>query len=345
MSRDVSTFKAYAQIQRQPDELARVLAAAEPVDAAAEVLRNADRVFTVGTGTSHNAALIAAYWLRATGRDVSAWAAYDFAVYGPELRPRDAAIVYSHSGRKQYTQRSLERLQAAGAAGIWVTAQNPDADNPARVTLHTVARETSSMFTLSHTAAMLMTARVVDYLQPRSLGDLDTVPAAIGAALETEGIVRELAQAWRSAGAIVAVGGGPHEVSAFEVAIKINEGPRMRAHGYSVEQFLHGPQAQMQPGDALIVFANSGAALERSQAVAQFACDIDTPVAWVAPLDGPGGVRVVRVRDISEPLAPIVQAVPGQLLAAHLAALRDVDCDSFRLDDPAFKHAFDRYAL
>ncbi len=345
MSRDVSTFKAYAQIQRQPDELARVLAATEPVDAAAEVLRDADRVFTVGTGTSHNAALIAAYWLRATGRDVSAWAAYDFAVYGPELRPRDAAIVYSHSGRKQYTQRSLERLQAAGAAGIWVTAQNPDADNPARVTLHTVARETSSMFTLSHTAAMLMTARVVDYLQPHSLGDLDTVPAAIGAALETEGIVRELAQAWRSAGAIVAVGGGPHEVSAFEVAIKINEGPRMRAHGYSVEQFLHGPQAQMQPGDALIVFANAGAALERSQAVARFGCDINAPVAWVAPLDGPGGVRAVRVRDISEPLAPIVQAVPGQLLAAHLAALRDVDCDSFRLDDPAFKRAFDRYAL
>ncbi len=345
MTRDVSTFKAYTQIRRQPDELARLLAVTEPIDMAAAALSEAERIFTVGTGTSHNAALIAAHWLRVIGREVSAWASYDFAVYGPELRASDAAIVYSHSGRKQYSQRSLERLQVAGAGAIWIAAQNPDAENPASVTLHTVARETSSMFTVSHTAAMLLTARIVDHMQPGSLGDLTAVPDAVRAALTTEAVVRDLASAWRDAGAIIAVGGGPHEVSAFEVAIKLNEGPRMRARGYAIEQFLHGPQAQMQAGDTLIVFASPGAALERTQAVAQFGLDIGAPVAWIAPVKGPEGTTLLSIPDVGERLAAIVEAVPGQLLAAHLAAERDVDCDSFRLDDTAFKRAFDRYSL
>ncbi|MDX1488689.1 MAG: hypothetical protein R3268_10850, partial [Acidiferrobacterales bacterium] len=96
MVKDVAAYRAYAQIQRQADELAQLLEAPEPVSEAAEALAGAQRLFTVGTGTSFNAALLAADWLRTTGRDASAWTAYDFAVYGPELQPGDAAIVYSH---------------------------------------------------------------------------------------------------------------------------------------------------------------------------------------------------------------------------------------------------------
>jgi glucosamine--fructose-6-phosphate aminotransferase (isomerizing) len=341
----VTNFKAYAQIQRQPDELARLLDAPEPVAEAADALGSAQRLFTVGTGTSFNAALLTAHWLRTTGRDASAWTAYDFAVYGPELQPGDAAIIYSHTGRKQYSQRSLERVHAAGVPSVWVTAQNPDANNPAGVILHTVERETSPMFTVSHTAAMLLSARLVNRLQPDSLGDLTLVSEAVRAALAVEPAVKELAAAWREAGAIFAVAGGPHEASALEVAIKLNEGPRMRATGYSTEQFLHGPQAQMHPGDTMIVFASTGAALERTRTVAQFGLDIGAAAAWIAPVVGPEGVITLTVQDVGERLAPIVQAIPGQLLAVHLAAQRDVDCDSFRKDDAAFNAAYERYVL
>ena len=123
--------------------------------------------------------------------------------------------------------------------------------------------------------------------------------------------MRGLANQWHELGAIVAVGGGPHEISALEIAIKINEGPRMRSHGYSIEQFLHGPQAQMQTDDALVVFGSAGGALERTQAVAQFGLDIGVPVTWAASAEGPSGVVNLEVIDVGESLAPIVQAVPG----------------------------------
>lgn len=345
MARDVSAFRAYAQIRSQPRELARVLEAPEPVDAAAGLLAPAGRVHTVGTGTSYNAAMLVAHWLRVVGLDAIAWGAFDFCLYAPPLRSGDAVVVYSHSGRKQYSRRALERARDAGVSSVWVASRKPDADNPAGVVLGTVARETSPMFTVSHTAALLISARVVDRIHAGALGALEAIPQAVEDALDSEDTVAGLAWEWRDVGSIVAVGGGPHEASALELAIKVNEGPRMRARGYAVEQFLHGPQAQMQPGDALVAFSSPGPAQERARVVAGFGQAVGAPVAWIGSDPAPSGVTRVPVVEVGEALAPIVQAVPGQLLAAYLAAERDVDCDAFRLDEPAFKRAYAHYSL
>lgn len=344
MARTASSFRMWTQIQSQADELARLLDADEPIAAAARLLGNAERVFTVGTGTSSNAASSAATMLRRAGLDANAWAAHDFAQYGPTLRSGDATLVFSHSGRKQFTRDALAQFAAAGVPTVWVASTEAEA-NPATVTLRTVARETSSAFTVSHTAAMLLTARVADAIAPGCVGSPADVPPAIATALAGEPALASLADAWQDRASFVAVGAGPQEPSAHEVAIKINEAARMRARGYAVEQFLHGPQAQMQPDDALIVFATAGAALDRTRVVAQFGLDIGLPVAWISPEAAPEGAVAIPVPDVGEWLAPIVQAVPGQLLAAHLAALQDVDADSFRLDDPPFKRAFERYDL
>ncbi len=343
VARDVTTYKMYEQIQRQPDELERLLSASEPVEEAATLLLDAERVITVGIGTSSNAASSAAYLLRAAGIDAVPWSSYDFSFYGPALRGV-AAIVFSHTGRKGASKQALHRLKEAHIPAVWIAGAEPE-PNVATVTLHTVPREPSSAYTLSHTAAMLLTARIVDQMQPGSIGDVAAVPAAVRTSLNLESALRDLAADWHEAQAIVAVGGGPHESSAHEVAIKINEAARMRARGYAVEQFLHGPQAQMQAGDALLLFASIGAALERSSVVAQFGIDVGARVAWISPESAPDGAVELNVPDVGEWLAPIVQAVPGQLLAAHLAARHGVDADSFRLDDPPFKRAFERYDL
>ncbi len=342
MARDVTTYNLYSQINSQPGEIERVLIAEEPVPAAAELLGNASRVFTIGTGTSTNAAKTAAMMLRAAGVDAAEWAAYDFALYGPELRAGDAAIVFSHSGRKRYSKDTLAKLHDAKVPTVWVAsmaAENNDAD----VIIRTVPRETSSAFTVSHTTAMLLTARIANRIRAGSVGDLAAVPAAVKAAVELRDKAEALANAWYPFGGLIGVGAGPHEVSAHEVAIKVAEAARLRCRGYAAEQFLHGPQAQVQAGDPLIVFAGPGAALERSMTVAQFGLDVGLPVAWVAPVEGPTGATWLKVPDVGEQLAPIVEIIPGQWLAAHLAALQDVDADNFRRDE--FGQAYDRYGL
>ncbi len=342
MAREVTTYNLYTQIRSQTAEIERVVTAEEPIPAAAELLGKASRVFAIGTGTSTNAARTAAMMLRAAGVDAVEWAAYDFALYGPELRAGDAAIVFSHSGRKRYSKDTLAKLHEAKVATVWVASSAAEA-NDADVIIRTVPRETSSAFTVSHTTAMLLTARIANRIRAGSVGDIAAVPAAVKAAVELRDDAERLAKAWYPFGSLIGVGAGPHEVSAHEVAIKVAEAARLRCRGYAAEQFLHGPQAQVQAGDPLIVFAGPGASLERSMTVAQFGLDVGLPVAWVAPVEGPAGTTWLKVADVGEQLAPIVEIIPGQWLAAHLAALQDVDADNFRRDE--FEQAYERYGL
>ena len=139
----------------------------------------------------------------------------------------------------------------------------------------------------------------------------------------------------------MALGAGPHEPSAHEVEIKIGEAARVRCKGYAVEQFLHGRQIQIQTTDAFLLFSGPGKALERTQAAARFIAAVQAragavapAVVWVGPEgSAPEGTTHLQIPHVHEQLAVIVEAIPGQMLAGHLAGLEGVDGDSFRMDD------------
>jgi glucosamine--fructose-6-phosphate aminotransferase (isomerizing) len=343
VTRSISDYRLYEAIRRQPAELERLLTADEPIAAAARLLWEARRVFTVGIGTSSNAAAVAASMLGAAGLDARAWSSHDFVAYPPGLTADDAAIVFTHSGRKQFSRQALALLAERGAGVVIVTSTESalgEGDIPAgAVVLRTVARDPSSMFTVSHTAAMFVVARVADAIMHECLGHLDVVPGAVAAALAGEDEVAALARDWQGASAIVALGAGPHEPAAHEAHIKIAEAARRGVRSYAVEQFLHGPQVQVPSSEAFLVFAGEGPGLERTRQAVAFVQRLGCDVAWVSPVAAPEGAHWLRVPDVGEGLAPIVEVVPAQLLAGHLAALADVDGDSFRMDDPAFKAA------
>lgn len=338
--RRIQEYRLYEAIQRQPAELARLLRASEPVDLAAEALGGARRVFCVGIGTSWNAASVAAGLLGRAGIDARAWSSADFVQYPPALTADDAAMVFSHSGAKQYSRAAIDLLGAKRAPVVLVTSTESDIQAGAlpmgTTVLRTVAREQSAMFTVSHTAAMLLTARVADAVRGGCAGDLGAVVDAVETALALEPEVAALAEAWRGKRTVVALGAGPHEPSAHEAAIKIAEAARRQARGHAVEQFLHGPQVQVRDGDAFLVFAGAGAGLVRTREAVTFVRTLGCEVAWVSPVDAPDGAYRLAVPDVGEALAPIVEIVPAQLLAGHLAAIEGVDSDNFRRDDPAF---------
>jgi glucosamine--fructose-6-phosphate aminotransferase (isomerizing) len=344
MPRTISDYRLYPAIQSQPAELARLLEANEPIEEAARVVAAAARVFTIGIGTSSNAAAIGASMLRDAGVDARAWSSHDFAAYPPDVTEADAAIVYTHSGGKQFSLRSLELLGDRGVPTVLLTSTesqiNLEELTAPLTVLRTTTREPSAMFTFSHTATMMLSARIADALRPGAVGDLSAVPAAVEEALALEGQVETLARAWQGKRTIIGLGAGPHEPTAHELAIKVPEAARVASRGYALEQFLHGPQIQTGTADAFMIFTSEGPALERAEQAAAFLLDFGCDVAWVAPVAGPEGCTWLRVADVGEALAPLVEVIPAQLLAGHLAALEDVDGDSFRLDDEGWAAAW-----
>ncbi len=335
----------YEQIRAQPSELRRLLREQAAVEEAAALLRAARRVHTVGVGTSWNAAVAAAYMLRAVGLDATAWNSFDFALYTPRLDKESRVVVFSHSGRKTYSRQVLEMLEGTEVPAVWIGSSEA---LPAPATIHvpTLPKERSSTHTVSFTTAMFAAALIVERIQAGALGPLSELPGAVEAALDAEADAESLAHAWAERPIVVAVGGGPREVLAHEAAIKLAEAARVPAVGFGLEQFLHGPQTMLQAETPVIVFDGPGAAGERTATVVRAALDLGAAVAVVgAAQPQSAGARWLRTHPVGELLAPIVDVVPLQLFAAALAGARGVNPDVFRLDDPRFASAYEKYSL
>ena len=164
-------------MERQPEDLRRILADPSPAEAVAERLAGR-RVYLVGTGTSWHAANHGAHFLRLAGADAVAVSAADSALWGPSPTPEDALILLSHRGTKRYTSQVLERARAQGTPTIAISGQgSPGVD------LETVVQETSGTFTASHLGALARLAQLAVALGG-DLGDLEAVPAAVATALE-----------------------------------------------------------------------------------------------------------------------------------------------------------------
>ncbi len=345
----VSDYRLYPAIQAQPGECAKLLSSAQPFESAAQALADADRVWTVGIGTSFNAANAAAWMLRAAGLQARPLTSLEFAAW-PPLSDGDAVLLFAHTGRKTWSGHSLATCIERGTPTVLITKIETEFDLstfPDSVTvLHSTTQDPSAMYTVSHTTAMTAAARIADLVSPGSLGDISEIPSALAAALELEDEIADLAAEW-SSGALIALGAGPMLAAAEEAHIKIAEASRRTIRHQEPESFLHGPAVQMIDSDRILSFAANDDSAERTREITQFTMDMGCAAAWVAPKSAPGpeSARHLTLPELSPPLLGIPAVVPAQLLAAHLAANGDINADDFRTDVPEFRQALSKLQL
>src|SRR5579859_1900648 len=128
--RTAHPFYMYDAMREQPDAFAAVAARTAPAaETVTARLARCDRLYLVGIGTSYHAALAGEHLVRAYGGGMPVYAAhaFDFALYGPPLGPRDAVITVTHRGTKRYTRDALVRAREAGCPTVVITGDGPDA--------------------------------------------------------------------------------------------------------------------------------------------------------------------------------------------------------------------------
>ncbi|MCY3732763.1 MAG: SIS domain-containing protein [Chloroflexi bacterium] len=345
----VTDYRLYPAIQAQPSECAKLLRSAQPFDRAAATLADATRVWTVGIGTSYNAANAASWMLRAAGLEARPLTSFEFATW-PAVSDDEAVLLFAHTGRKTYSGNSLALCIERGIPVVLITKVDTGFDLasfPDSVTvLHTTTQDPSSMYTISHTTAMTAAAQIADLVAPGSLGDISEIPSGLAQALTLEAEVAELAAEWPD-GALIALGPGPMLTAAEEAHIKIAEASRRAVRHQEPESFLHGPAVQITDSDRVLAFAANDDAADRTRAITQLTMDNGSAAAWVAPerVRGPELARHLLLPELSPELLTIPAVVPAQLLAAHLAANDGVNADDFRTDVPEFREALSKLSL
>jgi glucosamine--fructose-6-phosphate aminotransferase (isomerizing) len=333
----------YQTIHRQPDDLRRILddgwAAAEE---AAERLKTASRIFTVGIGTSYHAALVGAWLFRAAGVDARAVSSFDFATFPHSfpLRPDDAVIVMAHTGVKRYSATSLARAAEAGATRISVGSLTAVHEGSEQV-LRTVERERSAAFTASHVTAMTVLAQIATRLGNTGWEDaLARLPDQVAQVLAQEARVEPIARRAVTR-RVYAIGAGPNEATALEAVIKVREAAQGWIDGLAAEQFLHGPLIAANADDmALVVNVAGSLARERVAEIARVLDAIGAHVWLIGhPVEGITNATVFDLPQIPELLSPLLAVIPVQLFAYYMAAIKGIHPDLFRRDESRYAAA------
>jgi glucosamine--fructose-6-phosphate aminotransferase (isomerizing) len=312
-------------------------------------LATVDRVTIVGCGTSFYAGMVARYWIEQFARvAVDIDFASEFRYRDPVLEPGGLALFISQSGETADTLAALRHARAQGqkiAAVVNVPTSSMAREADLLLPTHAgteIGVASTKAFTcqlavLSALAANLARARGrYSADQERAIVEhLEHAPAALNEALAEDEAIAAIAPLVAPARDVLYLGRGADFPLALEGALKLKEISYIHAEGYAAGEMKHGPIALIDEHVPVIVLAPSGPIFEKTVSNMQEVRARGGKVILISDREGlaaagEGCMATIEMPGVHPLIAPIVYAIPVQLLAYHVAVLKGTDVDQPR---------------
>ncbi|MEE9380528.1 MAG: glutamine--fructose-6-phosphate transaminase (isomerizing) [Hyphomonadaceae bacterium] len=303
----------------------------------------------VACGTAYYACAVAEYWFEQIARlPVKIDIASEFRYREPVLDKSTLALFVSQSGETADTLAALRYCKDAGLKTAAVL----------NVPSSTIAREVDAVFptlagpeigvasTKAFTAQLCALAAVVIAIgkargtvtiedEQRLAHALTELPRLIAETLKLDDEIASLAYEVSKARDVLYLGRGVHYPIALEGALKLKEISYIHAEGYASGELKHGPIALIDEDVPVVFVAPHDRLFEKSlsnlQEVAARRGEVIliTDEAGKAEAgDAPAHTIVLPVCDPF--IAPILYALPVQMLAYHVAVEKGTDVDQPR---------------
>ena len=307
-----------------------------------------DRVLMVACGTAYYACLTAKYWFEQIARlPVEVDVASEFRYREPPIPPRTLAVFVSQSGETADTLAALRYCRDKAAIVSVVNVPESSIARESDLALPILAGvevgvASTKAFTCQLAALALLSLRAAEdrgELAPdertRHLAALTSLPGLFSQALERGAVLEEISRELAEARDILYLGRGAMFPLALEGALKLKEISYIHAEGYASGELKHGPIALIDPAVPVIVFAPHEALFDKTVSNMQEVMARGGRVVLVTDAEGArrasdGVWRVVEMPALDSPYAPILYAVPAQLLAYHTAVAKGTDVDQPR---------------
>jgi glucosamine--fructose-6-phosphate aminotransferase (isomerizing) len=162
------------------------------------------------------------------------------------------------------------------------------------------------------------------------------VPAHAAELLENGGeALMAMAREVAVARDVLFLGRGSLYPIALEGALKLKELSYIHAEGYAAGEMKHGPIALIDPAVPVIALCPSGPLFEKTASNLQEAAARGGRIMAFTDAEGAPALerfaeRVVVLPSVDPFVAPILHAIPVQMLAYHVAVLKGTDVDQPR---------------
>ncbi len=308
-----------------------------------------ERVTIVACGTSYYAGLVAKYWFEQFARlPVDIDVASEFRYRDPVLEPGGLALFISQSGETADTLAALRHCKQNGQTiGAVVNVPTSTMAREADVLLPTHAGpEIGVASTKAFTCQLAVLAALAAYMavkrgrlsraqEEEIVRHLLETPACLNAALAHEDDIAAIAPLIAPARDVLYMGRGQDYPLAMEGALKLKEISYIHAEGYASGEMKHGPIALIDEHVPVIVIAPSGPLFEKTVSNMQEVAARGGKIVLISDAEGiaeagEGCMATIQMPRVHPLIAPLVYAVPVQLLAYHVAVAKGTDVDQPR---------------
>ena len=312
-------------------------------------LSQISRVTIVACGTSFYAGMVAKYWLEQFARlPVDIDVASEFRYRDPVLEPGGLALFISQSGETADTLAALRHCKAAGQTiAVVVNVPTSSMAREADLLLPTHAGPeigvastkafTCQLAVLAAFAANMAVKRGrMDRAEETEIvAQLLETPSTLNAALGHDDEIAAIAPLIAPARDVLYLGRGQDYPLALEGALKLKEISYIHAEGYAAGEMKHGPIALIDEAVPVIVLAPSGPLFEKTVSNMQEVRARGGKIVLISDREGldeagEGCLATIEMPKVHPLIAPLVYAVPVQLLAYHVACVKGTDVDQPR---------------
>ncbi|WP_420415508.1 glutamine--fructose-6-phosphate transaminase (isomerizing) [Roseibium sp.] len=345
------------EIHEQPEVLGHTLSRYLDYGAQTAKVPGADKIQFKGLsrlvisacGTAYLAGLVSKYWFEKYARlPVDIDIASEFRYRETPMSDKDSALFISQSGETADTLASLRYCKEQGASiGAVVNVPESTIAREADVVFQTIAGPeigvaSTKAFTcqLAVLAALALQAgRERGVLsaedEKKLVAELTEVPSLALKALASETAIEKLSQPLSQATNALYLGRSTSYPLALEGALKLKELSYIHAEGYAAGELKHGPIALIDENIPVFVIAPHDGIFEKTVSNMQEVAARGGRIILItdekgASESGNAAKDTVILPEMSDIVAPIIYALPVQMIAYHTAVFMGTDVDQPR---------------
>ena len=307
------------------------------------------RITMSACGSAFYAGLVGRWWFEAMARiPTDGDVASEFRYRTPPMPEKGLGLLVSQSGETADTLAALRYMREQGQHVLSIV--NVPESSMAResdAVLETVAGPEVGVASTKAFTAQLSVLACLALAAGRARGAIDAateaamtdalleVPARAAEVLDKDRAIQAVAHRVSKARDVLFLGRGNCFPIAMEGALKLKEISYIHAEGYAAGEMKHGPIALIDPSVPIIAIAPSGPLFEKTASNVQEAAARGGQVIVFSDAEGAEKLKDISVDTIVLPkvdpfVAPILYAIPVQVLAYHVAVLKGTDVDQPR---------------
>jgi glucosamine--fructose-6-phosphate aminotransferase (isomerizing) len=303
----------------------------------------------VACGTAYLAGLVAKYWFESVARlPVEVDIASEFRYRAAPMQEGGVTIAISQSGETIDTLAALQYAKAQGQTCLAiVNVLESVIARESHAVMQTLAGPEIGVASTKAFTTQLTVLAVLAIAAARARGHLTAqreaelgaalieIPAKVTEIVNQEDAIERMANAVVKARDVLFLGRGLSYPIALEGALKLKEISYIHAEGYAAGEMKHGPIALIDENVPIVVMAPNDEVFEKTASNVE---QVEARGGKLVLFSNRQGIErlgkraaaVMALPEIDAFAAPILYAIPAQLLAYRVAVMKGTDVDKPR---------------